>query len=576
MNIAMMMVVIKELHNLFKMTPADYDINLLDQNVNAGDTPNKLQCFLKGYGDGANKKNPWNAYGMWKAVENGTFDFYDPNWTIKGSPNAYKKTGDVTSGLKKGHVLGGEMQWQTRSKIMRPSWDYLRSLSNKGDSLVVSASSPTISPSQLDKLQTLTPEKASEEAAAQMQADLEFDPSGTTETLLTVDAFTPNGPGETYFGSGPNLLTGYSGVAPTTTAVDAESDTSNSNAEGLLGGIYDIYAKYEYFKSRYAPRSANVSLVFDPYIVPGFTAVVFDSRVSKLDTIGYVMSVTHSWDAEAPSISTQVTLSYTRSFPEFIGLAKNGDGDLDIDGYLGMYDEESFASFPREPIDEVADWLQTENAASVYLNLFYPKNSALNKDMMFVWNEMLDVYNVDGSVVKDFKAWRWDEGMFVEPKDKYAKLFNSYDSAMHYVSRPATTIAEYIHLRSGKTVEQLRDEEKKAHEEQKKVIDASTSADMQYMESFHLGAIKVTEIGAEYYSRIYGLTQGPQLLDNATYGEVTGINPIAVRDGYKSAIMDIVAWTNHDVDAGLADTRQDWDKIIRKYRQIIRSQKLQK
>lgn len=576
MNIAMMMVVFKELHTLFKMTPADYDINLLDQNLNVGDAPNKLQCFLKGYGDGANKKNPWNAFGMWNAVESGTFDFYDPNWTIKGSPNAFKKTGDVTSGLKGGHVLGGEMQWQTRSRIMRPTWDFLRSLANKGDSLVVSASSPTISPSQKDKLQTLTPEKASEEAYAQMQADLDLDPHGTTETLLAVDAFTPNAPGETYYGSGPDLMTGYSGVKPTTAAVDAESDTANSQSDSLLGGIYDIYAKYEYFKSRYAPRSANVSLAFDPYLVPGFPAVIFDSRVSRLDTIGYVMSVTHSWDAEAPSISTQATLSYTRSFPEFIGLAKNGDGDLDIDGYLGMYDDESYSSFPREPIDEVADLFQTENAASVYLNLLYPKNSALNKDMMFIWNQMLDVYSADGKAVTDFKSWRWHEGMFVDPKDKYAKLFTSYDSAMHYVSRPATTLDEYIQLRSGKTVAQLRAEEEAAHRERGTKIDASTEEDMQYMETFHLGAVKVTELGAEYYSRIYGLLQGPRELDNVTYGELTGINPIAVRDGYKSAIMDIAAWTNHDVDAGLADTRQNWDKIIQKYRQIIRSQKLQK
>jgi hypothetical protein len=574
-NLAIVVNIIKDLEKkVGGMTVSDYSIENLNQNLEVGKAPNKLQTIFKCYADGGS--GPWRAMAMYEAGVNGTYDSNNPLWTTKGSPNAYKIAGDVKSGLKKGHVLGGEMQWQTRSRKMYEAWGDLNHAVSKGDALVVSASSPSISPTQKDNLQTLTPNKAADTAVdAEMQALLDLDPGSVTdktEILTTIDAYTPDGPGPDNFGSGPDFNQGYSGVKPVSVAVDSESSGDN-RAEGLLGGIFDIYAKYEYFKSRFEPRSVNVSLAFDPYIVPGFPAVVFDSRVSKLDTLGYVMSVTHSWDAESPSVSTQVTMSYIRSFAEFIGIYKNGDAELDLDGYLGMYGNDSFASFPREPIDDVARLLQTYEAANVYKTLLYPNNSALNRDLMFKWDEMLNVYTVAGSAVTDLKSWRWEEGMFVEPKEKYAKLFTSYDSAMAYVARPAVTMEQYIHLRSGKTVDTLRAEEKKAHKTEKTALDASTKDEAAFMGDFHLGAVKSTELGAEYYSRIFGLLQGPRPIDPATYGRITGINYLAIKDGYKSPIMASEAWTNSDIDEGLPDTRQDWDKVLRRYRQIIRGQK---
>jgi hypothetical protein len=561
------------------MTDADYDINKLNQRLNVGDPPNKLQTLMQTYVDG--QGGPWGIVASYKKGVRGTYNVNDPE-ILAHAPNAHTNTKDLTSPLKPGVKVGGMQQWQFRSKAIFNAWRQLSGVVTAGNALVVSASSPAISPAQKDSLQTLTPEKAAGTTAdAEMQALLDLDPGAATdktETLTSIDAYTPDGPGPGTFGSGPDLNQGYSGVKPQSAAVDGESAATEGDiqAEGLLGGIFDIYAKYEYYKARYEPRSANVSLAFDPYLVPGFPAVVFDSRVSKLDTIGYVMSVSHSWDAESPSISTQVTLSYTKSFPEFIGLAKNGDGELALEGYLGMFDDTSFLSYPREPVVDVAHLLQTHEAANVYKCLFYPNDSALNRDLIFNWREMLNVYTVAGSEVKDFAHWKWDEGMFVEPKDKYAKMFNSYDSAMHYVARPAVTLQEYVHLRSGQTVEVLRAKEEAAHKKEKTAIDASTREDSSYMTDFHLGSIKVTEIGAEYYSRIFGLLQGPQILDPVTFGQVTGVNYLAIRDGYSSPIMTSEDWTNHDVDAGLADTRQNWDNILHTYRRIMRSQQFNK
>jgi hypothetical protein len=580
-NLALCVNYIKRLSRsaMFDMKPSDFDINQLNQNLTVGAAPNKLQALFKGYVDGPN--GPWGAKAMYLKGKAGTYDNNDPGW-VGASKNAHTNVKDPNSPLKKGVKVGGMNTWQYRSGATFRAWATLNNLTTSGDALVVSASSPAISPAQKDSLQTLTPEKAAGTTAdAEMQALLDLDPGAATdktETLTAADAYTPDGPGPGTFGSGPDLNQGYSGVKPQSTAVAGESATTEGDiqAEGLLGGIFDIYAKYEYYKARYEPRSANVSLAFDPYLVPGFPAVVFDSRVSKLDTIGYVMSVSHSWDAESPSISTQVTLSYTKSFPEFIGLAKNGDGELALEGYLGMMNDSSFLSYPREPVVDVANLLQTHEAANVYKCLFYPNDSALNRDLIFNWREMLNVYTVAGSEVKDFAHWKWDEGMFVEPKDKYAKMFNSYDSAMHYVARPAITLQEYVHLRSGQTVEVLRAKEEAAHKKEKTAIDASTREDSSYMTDFHLGTIKVTEIGAEYYSRIFGLLQGPQILDPVTFGQVTGVNYLAIRDGYQSPIMTSEDWTNHDVDAGLADTRQNWDNILHTYRRIMRSQQFNK
>lgn len=502
-------------------------VNIEYLNKNSPTGPNDIQCLALYY------TQPDATVVLQRKVHAGT---YKPN--------------EVKFINAKEEKLKGEDYWQIRSRNMYLKWTQLVSIkqAGAGDAVVASASSPQVSQAQQAQLQSLVPNKP---ASENERWDLNTNDAGGFN----------NGQSQSLVSAAPDA------------SLD-EEDTSDSS-ERLLGGIFDLYAKYEYFKARYEPRSANISLAFDPYLVPGFPAVVFDSRVSKLDTVGYVMSVSHSWDAGSPGINTQVTLGYIRSFPEFLGIYKNGDYDVDIDGYLGL--SSAYLTYPREPVYEVARFTQTEEVGSFYRHLFYPGARDLERDTHFDFETMLDVYTAEGKLVKDLHNWTWEEGMFVEPKDKYAKLFNSYDSAMTFIARPAATIDDFVKLRSGMSVKAIRAAEAAAHKKSGTVIDASTVRDDMTPNFFHLGSIKNTEKGAEYYSRIYGLRQGPEVnLDPVTYGQITGINYYAIKSDYQEPIMATNEWSNHDVDPGLADTRRDWDKVLRRYRRLMRSSELQR
>lgn len=88
-----------------------------------------------------------------------------------------------------------------------------------------------------------------------------------------------------------------------------------------LGKLFDKYAEYEYYRSRFAERSGGVSMAWNPYIVPGFPIAVFDQRASSFDVIGYANTVSLSGSAsDPPRLSTSVGMTFVRTLPEFLGL----------------------------------------------------------------------------------------------------------------------------------------------------------------------------------------------------------------------------------------------------------------
>jgi hypothetical protein len=347
-------------------------------------------------------------------------------------------------------------------------------------------------------------------------------------------------------------------------AAAAAPVTSDSDTDQILGGLFDLYAKYEYFRARYEPRAASLRLAFDPYIVPGFPAVVFDSRDCKFDIFGYVQSVSHTWNVESPEISTSVTLGYLRSFPEFLNVYKERDRDLDLDNYMRDSDG-GYLSAPRDPIAEVARIMQTvDKTNEFYTRLFYPTVDDMGNKFIFNWEEMLDLYQTNGKLIPKaaLESWVWEEGMYTEPKPKYRHLFSNYDDAMHYVSRPAVTITEFMSLKNSPDLNNLTKVDRSADNS----VSSFNSED------------KDQKKGAVYYKRLFELRQGPgNIMDPATISKITGADVTAIDDPLGNIMLAEWARIDRAVDDNafqVPQTRRNWDKVLKAYREFVRSKRL--
>lgn len=348
-------------------------------------------------------------------------------------------------------------------------------------------------------------------------------------------------------------------------AAFAEAATNAGEVDHILGGIFDLYAKYEYFRARYEVRTASLQLAFDPYLVPGFPAVIFDARDSKLDNFGYVQSVSHSWSAEAPTISTSVSLGYLRSFPEFLNVYKQRDMDLDLDDYQ-KDSSDGYLAAPREPIEEVASVMQTlTETEEFYGALLYPTSRSKNISSLFNWEEMLDLRKVSGELIAPtaLDSWVWEEGMYVDPKPEFLKLFLNYDDAMRYVARPVTTLKEFVELKNGKQLNDL------------KGADAEEAYDTS--EEIHTGKARASAGAARYYQRIFRLRQGPgNIVDPMTISYITGVNTEVIDDPTGAPLL--AEWKRIDrvvMDNAMQipQTRRNWDKVLKNYRDFVRSKR---
>lgn len=321
-----------------------------------------------------------------------------------------------------------------------------------------------------------------------------------------------------------------------------------------LGTLFELYAKYEFYRSRFESRGGSVSLAFNPYIVPGFPAVVFDEKSSGFDTVGYVTNVKHSMSAARGNVqmATQVSLSYMRTFAEFFNYSLGGileELSLDTESEVG----------PPEPIAAVAEVFQVqENAEKFYKDMFYPgvsKPSVSSWSAAFDWLKMLDVFNADGLPLSSAYEFLYEDGLIVQPTRQYQNEFRSYDAAMAYVARPVCTLRQYIELRHGKSIDKLVEERNKVQ-----------ALNKSYFSNIRSGGSDAIHGGASFWARIDAYVPGPGDVDSDIIAKVTNVDPVTLGP-HASEKWDILS-----SEAGIPQTRRDWDKMLRKYRKIVRGQ----
>jgi hypothetical protein len=122
---------------------------------------------------------------------------------------------------------------------------------------------------------------------------------------------------------------------------------------------YDLYlkqAKIDYETSRASTSTCQIVTTFNPYLVPGFSAIVVDTEQVGCHLIGTVAQISHTLSGS--SSSTTVVLTAVRRLKSMLE-------DTLLEG--GKYDVA-----PLEPISEIRSVLQkTEAANFYYANLLY-------------------------------------------------------------------------------------------------------------------------------------------------------------------------------------------------------------
>lgn len=146
--------------------------------------------------------------------------------------------------------------------------------------------------------------------------------------------------------------------------------------------IYELYAEYEFYREKYSRRSGAVICKFNPFIVPGFPAIVFDNVVTKQYLFCYVTNVQHTLTTS--SVQTTVSFSYGRTLYEVFGLLK------------AEFEKKSTAIgvSPRDPIQDISDTIQHFGAAEqFYQALFFGKMASNPKDACGQWFKVLAYEN---------------------------------------------------------------------------------------------------------------------------------------------------------------------------------------
>lgn len=403
-------------------------------------------------------------------------------------------------------------------------------------------------------------------------------------------------------------------AAQTVSAVPAVELTNEQEAtEGdQFARLFRLYAQQEFLKQRYSQRNAGANLRFNPYLVPGFPAMLFDSMRTRMHCVGYVQDLGHTGFASSggAAMSTTARLSFCRTIHEFINDVRN-----DANRFAGRV-----TSAPAEIIDEIRTIIQDENRAEEFYQRFFYGGVRPNRiPAVFRWDRALgyarglDVEDISivGETVETTiarqravddaqRAERSDgttpgaentqarpttaetsaqvggvssegqqtvthnldpnEELAPNPRTVYADAFDNYHLAMQLASRPVCTLEQYIRFwHGGRTVNDLMatgDVE-------------GPNLDYAYYTEPVRDVVATGQSGTEvrattrrstavFYSRIFRLRPGP------------GTQPSAEERGYTEPPNVQPTTTTSGVPASFPQTRADWDSVLIQYAEKVR------
>lgn len=401
------------------------------------------------------------------------------------------------------------------------------------------------------------------------------------------------------------------GVPPVTTpATPAPSGDGDAGAPAVgtpqdgdtFARVFRIYVQNEHQRGRYSQRAAGAQLRFNPYLVVGFPAMLFDHMSVGGHVVGYVQSVGQSMAAGPPGhASTSVQLTFCRTFYEFIA-----DVREDAIRFAGRV-----TAAPAEIVSEIREVVQDEaNAEIFYSKLLYggrptPAGAALR------WTEIMGYADgvqtqpvvIEGDTVAQVEVrlradnqthdasapgaatppaeghsatpapptgpapapetelrTNLDPNREFSPTPQYAPAFDSYDVAMRFAARPCCTLDEFIRFwHGGKPIATLQAEGKVgpacndlayALEKVQGTIEGADAAGHQT-----LTPGLVQRGTATFYDHIFKLRAGP------------GAPPTAEQRGYTDPPNVVPTAETSGVGADYPESRADWDGPLILYRE---------
>ena len=207
-------------------------------------------------------------------------------------------------------------------------------------------------------------------------------------------------------------------VAPNATPKTESSypliNTSNSD-------VYALYAEYEYYRERYSRRAGVAICKFNPYILPGFPAIIFDNQVTKMYLFCYVTSVEHNHTSR--SVQTTVSYSYGRTIFEVMDLLR-----VEFENK-----STAIASAPKEPISQVSEVIQHFGTAEAfYQALLFGKMPANPQEASCQWFKLIGYAPENGETLP--------ESIFITGSNDSG--VNAYNDAVKADSAYLTQISE--------------------------------------------------------------------------------------------------------------------------------------
>lgn len=162
--------------------------------------------------------------------------------------------------------------------------------------------------------------------------------------------------------------------APTMSAAAAASVAHSAE------DVFHLYAKFEYFRERYAKRSGAATVVWNPYVVPGFPGAIFDQRASRVDLLVYITSVQHTM-SHGGQRGTTLSFLYGRQFQEMFG---------QLTDEFARNDATARGTAPQEPIRAISKITQSfVQAETYYQRLFYGAQPRFDKDAAFDFRKII-------------------------------------------------------------------------------------------------------------------------------------------------------------------------------------------
>lgn len=125
-----------------------------------------------------------------------------------------------------------------------------------------------------------------------------------------------------------------------------------------------MLARYEYHRMRSSMRRGSVAMAFNPYIVPGFPAMIFDYFQNGQHFVGYVVGVKH--ELSSRGWQTVAQFVHGQTIDEFVNEVFDARVGNNPDGVI-----ENISAGPPTPVPDLRRVLQHVDKAEEYFNQLF-------------------------------------------------------------------------------------------------------------------------------------------------------------------------------------------------------------